>query len=72
MKREKLSIDEVIDALRGTCEDIDADEYSADELLKLDGEIFQCATCGWWCDIDEYNAVDEVCDDCVEDADAVN
>ena len=64
------TIEEVIDRLRGTCmETFEADEYTDDELKYLDENIFECARCGWWCDIDESNDIhgENYCDDCYGD-----
>ena len=64
------TIEEVIDRLRGTCmESFDQDLYTMDELQYLDENIFDCARCGWWCDIDEANSFngENFCDDCYEE-----
>ena len=44
---------------------------NADFLEFLDGEIFECSVCGWWCEINEEISVDHdldelTCSDCVE------
>ena len=65
------TIDELIDRLRGTCnESFDLDDYNLEELEYLDECIFECTRCGWWydigdlgdCDVDELVCI-ECCDD---------
>lgn len=45
---------------------IEMDESEAESAVV--DEIFLCATCGWWCEIDEANEGDDgdVCNDCAE------
>ncbi|WP_047308819.1 hypothetical protein [Rhodopseudomonas palustris] len=60
------------DALRGTCHGLAhlGDEHetlaasSAAYTTRLDELVFECACCGWWCDIDEMSDDPEVCIDC--------
>lgn len=65
-----MTIQERIEELRGTCDSFDdIDDFSQAELEELDGEIFCCDTCGWWCEISEAEANDggqDICGDCVE------
>lgn len=68
----------VVDDLRGTCKSL---EQSLEQLglqhlqddkefhEYLDGEIFLCHVCGWWCEIyeecSEEHGLDELtCEDC--------
>lgn len=74
-------IDELVDYLRGSCQSITAALYSLfdiddEDIITLrqngiiDDNIFNCATCGWWCDAGEYseNITDElICFDCGEE-----
>ncbi len=69
---------ELIDHLQGTClsleqacEDLGLEVDDVDTDL-LDGEVFLCAQCGWWCEACEANEGpdgEDVCDDCHEDGD---
>lgn len=73
------SIDEIIEDLRGTCKSLDeachAHSINYDDLTmadhqKIDGEIFECNRCNWWCTIDEQSEKFEdelVCTDCEDD-----
>jgi len=63
------NIKEVIDDLKGTCNNIDLADFTVEELEKLDSEIFECSTCGWWFDIDEEvgEGTDLQCKDCKEE-----
>jgi predicted RNA-binding Zn-ribbon protein involved in translation (DUF1610 family) len=31
---------------------------------RLDELVFECETCGWWCDRSEESSTDMVCDEC--------
>lgn len=70
---------ELIDHLTGTCINLDTaleelfeldfNDISEDTLHELDALIFNCATCGWWCDIADMGDEDILeysCNDCVE------
>jgi len=67
-------ISEIIEYLKGTCESLDSgchvcgctfDDLSVEELQELDGEIFMCGECNWWCELSEANGDDgSVCTDC--------
>lgn len=65
--------------LEGTCQSleqacdkvgIDRDTLTQDEHTELDGLVFCCAVCDWWCEACEANenpdGGDDVCDDCHE------
>jgi len=56
----------VIADLRGTCNTIDLDDFTYEELEQLDTEIFECSVCGWWCDIEEEcgDGTSNICTDC--------
>lgn len=69
-------IEQIIEDLKGTCDsldgvcgnyDIDSMDLSIDELEQLDQEIFNCETCGWWCETSEMSEDENVCEDCFED-----
>lgn len=71
MRPKHFDINTIIDSLRGSCQTLDEslpDEMEFIDLTKedfdqLDGEIFLCEDCGWWCE--EYeNTGDNICDDC--------
>ena len=69
------------DNLQGTCKSIDDglrdidredDELTIDEHRELDGLVFECAECGWWCEAGEANenpdgSGEDLCDDCKGD-----
>ncbi|BAV39236.1 hypothetical protein BPT24_111 [Tenacibaculum phage pT24] len=72
-----LCLTTLVDELQGTCKSldeacetqhIDCFELNIDELGKIDNEIFNCAECGWWCEISEQaeDGDDSVCVDCCE------
>lgn len=44
----------------------EAEAADEDFLEDLDSYVFQCETCGWWCNEDERTDGD-VCIDCKED-----
>lgn len=69
----------IAEALRGTCDQLSSVleqhdlmelEDDAEFLEWLDGEIFRCDDCGWWCPTDEEASEDAgregelVCRDC--------
>ena len=55
-----------IDELNGTCDYVDLDEWSSEDLQVLDEQIFQCDTCGWWCEVGEESEEPSICNDCNE------
>lgn len=59
------NIQEKIDEITGTCEHLDLDDFTDEELIILDSQIFQCETCGWWCPLEEETE-DRICTDCNE------
>ena len=60
------TIQEKIDELQGTCNSIDMDEWTFEELEVLDEQIFQCDTCSWWFEVGEMSEDSNVCNDCNE------
>jgi len=65
----KDTIQSKIEDLKGTCNTIDLDDFTFEELELLDEEIFQCSTCSWWCDIDEEvgEGTSLLCKDCKDE-----
>lgn len=69
---------EIIEALRGSCKTLgeilnthDREDLENDMnfLDYLDQEIFNCANCGWWCEISEESGIEDgelICNDCVD------
>lgn len=66
---------DIVAYLEGSCnslhealESFNALELENDDtfLSFLDDQIFYCVQCGWWCNVDEENIVDDeqYCDDC--------
>ncbi len=81
-------ISEVVNGLQGTCQTIDniINMYIADDDIEgvddisnemelcdaIDNALFECATCGWWCEAGDYaenqnNPSGDICSDCNED-----
>lgn len=56
-----------IEELKGTCNSIDLDEFTAVELQLLDEEIFECEECNWWCSKDEESVQPLVCTECANE-----
>jgi len=68
----------LIDNLRGTTNTLQSeaellglDPDDPGLCLDIDNEIFECAVCGWWCDIseessEEHGLDDLTCGDCCE------
>lgn len=69
MELNKTQVEEVINALRGSCSTIDEqlsmrydvagiDEFENEMeiLLQIDDAIFCCTCCSWWCPIEEETA----------------
>lgn len=70
-----INIEELAETLQGStlslstaCEHCG---YTEEDLTKehhaeLDSKVFECACCGWWCEISEANEVagEFLCDDC--------
>ena len=76
---EQSKIEAVIDDLRGTCSSLDAvaerhdiDPNDAGLCDAIDAQIFNCADCGWWCEMHEevsaFAGLDEwTCSECAKD-----
>lgn len=69
MTHERAMI--IVEELTGTCKDVDAvlgdDEDAMDPVLcaTIDAEIFECETCGWWCEwSEESERLPRNCTDC--------
>ena len=66
-------LNDVIEKYRGTCNFISQkDENFLSDYhfhARLDDEIFNCANCGWWCEIYEASDIegDIVCQDCQDE-----
>ena len=81
-------INEIVEHLRGSCMDLsvalndfdlDLDDFSKEQEDQLneaiDDLIFNCESCGWWCEVGDY--ADEgcnpqglnICNDCGEEKD---
>lgn len=61
-------------SLENVLEDNDAIEFenNSELLSEIDQRIFNCCTCGWWCEIceessEEYGLHDFTCLDCCGD-----
>jgi len=78
MNVEQFS-ENLVHAMQGTCtslymhidnlEEVEQDFFYENEaaiLLELDNCIFECDTCGWWCELCEAVDTDTgpVCDQC--------
>ncbi len=70
-------VDYVAEALRGQCQEsllnvlerIELEALESDQAfcLAIDGEVFECQTCNWWCERSEESDEEEgVCDDCAD------
>ncbi len=58
-------IQEEIDRLQGSCDNLDIEDWSQEQLEELDSQIALCDCCGWWVESTELD--DEgICEDCVE------
>jgi len=82
-KIKNSEVQEIIETLQGTCDtlsgaiqevtgndDLDEDSLTEDQCKEIDGEIFLCGECNWWCETVERADDDEqICTDCY---DAVN
>jgi len=59
------NIKETIEYLKGTCNTLDDEDFTIEELTLLDDEIFLCDICNWWCEVCEMSETDHaVCTDC--------
>lgn len=73
----KTKIQEVADALLGTCknaDDVISEIYGAGTTLcdlsmgdceKLDAITMECSICGWWTEADDVDD-DQVCSECAD------
>lgn len=75
-------VQRLADELQGTCRSLgetcealgfDQDDLTQDEHMELDGLVFSCAQCDWWCEACEANEnvhdpdAGDLCDDCACD-----
>lgn len=78
MKASNFDIDNLIEALEGTCSSLDetinsmypgmeVEDLTEEDHDEIDSRVFRCDTCSWWYDISE-KVDDENCD-CIEDED---
>lgn len=75
VRPKNFNIREVIEQLKGSCDDIDSalpdrmdlEDLTNDDYIAIDTEIFQCEQCGWWCEICEQAEDSEICEDCKND-----
>jgi hypothetical protein len=76
MRPEDFSIQLVVDFLQGTAMTLssaletlypgmDEDDLTQDDHSNLDELIFNCETCGWWCETSERDE-ESNCEDCSE------
>ena len=59
-------IRDIINDLEGTCNTLDMEGLTYQELQILDNEIFCCSDCNWWCPIEEINE-GNICTDCTNE-----
>lgn len=61
-----MDTQERIDELLGTCNSINMEDWTLEELEMLDDQIFECGQCGWWCEIgdNEDSTIGMICRDC--------
>jgi len=64
-------LDEIIESLRGTCDSLDnqleqrnlnADDLTMEYHYQIDEQIFNCSTCGWWCERCDLSTKSEECE----------
>jgi rubrerythrin len=72
---ENFDIFEFIEYLKGTCKSLfeacadfefEEEELTTGQLAMIDGEIFCCEQCGWWCENSEMSedSDEQICEDC--------
>jgi anaerobic selenocysteine-containing dehydrogenase len=80
MRPEDFNPIKVAEHLQGTCgtlqgalddlyEGMNEDELTSDDHQTIDQEVFQCTTCGWWCEISDNvdsESGEMICTDCGE------
>lgn len=72
-------IHEIIEYLQGTCNslsyalewyDIEESELTSEQTSQIDGDIFNCSCCGWWCELSEEADTtmsgEQVCEGCFD------
>jgi hypothetical protein len=80
MRHPDFSINDLIDALTGTCmsfeeafnqlgmDDMGFEDLTSIDLETLDAMIFCCAECSWWCEQGDQRADsdgnEDFCSDC--------
>lgn len=61
---------ELADQLQGTCKCLadfatEAEQNDIELMELLDDRVFECESCGWWCEISEASEKDDsTCIDC--------
>jgi len=70
----EVKFNEIIESLQGTCfgmREEDREFIEANDLNdRLDEQIFNCETCGWWAEASEQSEDEDfqTCQECYEDA----
>lgn len=79
---DKAILDAIIEDLKGQCvkglsqvceeHGIVEDDLSVEDHSYIDGEVFLCEGCNWWCAAEEMSTkdgVDWTCDECEPEGD---
>lgn len=82
MRPDNFDVNKIIETCSGSCmetiqsaiefhyPEMDEDDLTEDDINHIDNEIFNCSTCGWWCEISDESGTQEnelVCNDCAEE-----
>lgn len=51
-----MNIEEIAEALRGTCQGFDPSDLSIEQCKELDDLVRLCDTCGWW--VEAHDIID--------------
>ena len=78
MRPKDFNVNELIEALQGTCtsiedhlpENMEFMELTNEDLDTIDNNIFECSCCNWWCEISEATENkhgENICEDCLNE-----
>ena len=64
------TIPDLAESIRGTCKSFDFEDWELTdkEIEEVDDLVFNCNSCGWWCETSEMAESDgeQICGDCDE------
>lgn len=58
--RKNDTVEQAIYELEGSCDSMNPEEFTEEELNEIDCSIFNCDNCGWWFSVGDDEEVEDV------------